>query len=177
VPSGTRALRRPSAHFLRALDGADEANAEFSSGWVEVSLGTRVAQREGIEKEAPMFSRALAILIAPWLPTAALILSFGPAHTANDLIAGSLAVVLSAFALVGRRVSFAVGVVAGWVALTGFLFPSTPLEKVVAVSWGVTMFTCVAGPFSESPRVQRVAAPPLTPPASVPTEGGLPLAA
>lgn len=124
-----------------------------------------------------MFSRALAVLIAPWLPTAALILSLGPAHTVNDLLAGSLAVVLSAFALVSRRVSVAVGLVAGWVALAGLIFPSTLLEKVVAVSWGVTMFTCVAGPFSESPRVDRIAALPATPPASVPTEGGLPLAA
>jgi hypothetical protein len=124
-----------------------------------------------------MFSRALAILIAPWLPTAALILSLGPAHTANDLIAGSLAVVLSPFALVSRRASVAVGVVGGWVALAGFILPSTLLEKVVAVSWGVLMFTCASGPFSESFRVYRVAALPATPPASVPTEGGLPLAA
>lgn len=124
-----------------------------------------------------MFSRALAILIAPCLPTAALILSLGPAHTANDLIAGSVAVILSAFALVSRRASVAVAVVGGWVALTGFIFPSTLLEKVVAVSWGVTMFTCVAGPFSESPHVDRIAALPAMPPASVPTEGRLPLAA
>ncbi|HVV48228.1 MAG TPA: hypothetical protein VHO06_01095 [Polyangia bacterium] len=124
-----------------------------------------------------MFSRALAILIAPWLPTAALILSLGPAHTANDLIAGSLAVVLSAFSLAGRRVTVAVGMVAGWVALTGFIFPSTLLEKVVAVSWGVTMFTCAAGPFSASPRVHRLVSLPATPPASVPEEGGIPLAA
>ena len=124
-----------------------------------------------------MFSRSLAILIAPLLPTAALILSLGPAHTANDLIAGTAAVILSAFALVSRRVSFAVGIVAAWVALTAFIFPSTFIEQVLATSWGVAMFTCVAGPFSEAPRVDRVASLPVTPPASVRSDSGLPLAA
>jgi hypothetical protein len=117
-----------------------------------------------------MFSRSLAILIAPWLPAAALILPLGPAHTANDLIAGTLAVVLSAFAFVDRRVGFAVGCVAAWVALAAFIFPSTLLEAVLAVSWGVTMFTCLGGPFSEAPRVERVAALPVTTPASIPSD-------
>jgi len=124
-----------------------------------------------------MFSRSLAILIAPMLPTAALILSLGPAHTANALVAGTLAVILSAFALIDRRVGFGVGVIAGWVALSAFIFPSTLIESVVATSWGVAMFTCMAGPFSEPPRVERIAGLPVTPPVSAPTEGGLPLAA
>jgi hypothetical protein len=119
-----------------------------------------------------MFSRSLAILIAPWLPAAALILPLGPAHTANDLIAGTVAAILSAFALVSRRISFAVGIVAAWVALAPFIFPSTLIESVLAVSWGVTMFTCIAGPFNEAPRVERVAALPVTPPASVVTDSG-----
>jgi hypothetical protein len=120
-----------------------------------------------------MFSRSLGILIAPWLPVAALILPLGPAHTANDLIAGTLAVILSAFALVDRRVGFAVGCVAAWVALAAFIFPSTLLEAVIAVSWGVTMFTCLGGPFSEAPRVERVAALSVAPPASVVTDSGV----
>jgi hypothetical protein len=124
-----------------------------------------------------MFSRSLAILIAPMLPTAALILSLSPAHTVNALVAGTVAVVLSAFALVDRRVGFAVGVVAGWVALSAFIFPSTLIESVLATSWGVAMFTCMAGPFSEPFRVERVASLPAAPAATVPTDHGLPLAA
>lgn len=121
-----------------------------------------------------MFSRSLAILIAPWLPTAALILSLGPAHTASDLIAGTLAVVLSGFALVSRRIGFAVSVVAAWVALTAFIFPSTLVEEVIAISWATAMFACMAGPFSEPARVYRVVSPPA---ASVPGDSRLPLAA
>jgi len=124
-----------------------------------------------------MFSRSLAVLFAPWLPAAALILPLGAAHTANDLIAGTVATILSAFALVSRRISFAVGIVAAWVALAPFIFPSTLLESVLAVTWGVTMFTCLGGPFSEAPRVERVAALPVTPPASVVTDGGVQRAA
>jgi hypothetical protein len=41
------------------------------------------------------------------LPAAALILSLGPAHTVDDLLAGSVAVALPAFALVGRRAGVA----------------------------------------------------------------------
>lgn len=120
-----------------------------------------------------MLSRALAILIAPSLPTAALILSLGPAHTANDLIAGSVAAALSAFAFINRRAGVAVGVVAAWVALAGFIFPSTLIEEVVAVCWGTAMVASVAGPFSEAPRVSRVPALPAT----VPTDNDLPQAA
>ncbi len=124
-----------------------------------------------------MFSRSLAILIAPWLPAAAVILSLGPAHTMNDLIAGTLAVILSAFALISRRVSFAVSVVAAWVALTAFIFPSTLVEEVVAVSWGVAMFTCMSGPFSRAPDIYRSASLQATPPASIPGDHDLRLAA
>ncbi len=124
-----------------------------------------------------MFSRSLAILIAPWLPAAALILSLGPAHTANYLIAGTLAVILSAFSLIDRRVGFAVGVVAAWVAFTPFIFESTLVEQVIASSWGVAMFACMGGPFSEAPRVERVASVPVTPSASIASDSRVPLAA
>lgn len=123
-----------------------------------------------------MFSRALAILIAPSLPTAALILSFGPAHRANALIAGTLAVVLSGFALVDRRAGTLAALVGAWVTLTAFVFPSTFIEQVFTSAWGITMFTCLGGPLSESPRVERRAALPATPPAAAPTQT-LPLAA
>ena len=123
-----------------------------------------------------MFSRAFAILIAPSLPAAARSLSFGPAHTANALIAGTLAVVLAGFALVDRRFGTLAALVGAWVTLTAFVFPSTFIEQVFTSTWGITMFTCLGGPLSESPRVQRIVAVPATPPAAAPTDG-LPLAA
>ena len=70
-----------------------------------------------------------------------------------------------------------VSVLAAWVALTAFIFPSTLLEEVVVVSWGVAMFSCMFGPFSERPRVTKTAAVLAKPPASAPMDGGLPLAA
>ncbi len=124
-----------------------------------------------------MLSRTLAILLAPCLPTAALILNLGPAHTTNALIAGSLATVLSGFALVSRRAGLAVSVIAGWVALFGLVYPSTLLESVLSLSWGVTMMSWMAGPFSEAPRVERAATAPSTQPVSVETDHALPLAA
>jgi hypothetical protein len=124
-----------------------------------------------------MLSRTLAILLAPCLPTAALILNLGPAHTTNALIAGCLVTVLSAFALVSRRAGVAASVVAGWVALFGLIYPSTLLESVLALSWGTTMFALMAGPFSEAPRVERAASIPTTPRVSAETERALPLAA
>ena len=87
-----------------------------------------------------MFSRSLAILISPWLPCAALILPFGPAHTVNALVAGTLAVALSAFSLTSRRVGSLVSAIGVWVALTGFIFPSTLLEEVELVVAGHRQF-------------------------------------
>ena len=124
-----------------------------------------------------MLSRTLAILLAPCLPTAALVLNLGPAHTTTALIAGCLVTVLAAFALVNRRASLAASVIAGWVALFGLVFPSTLLESVLSLSWGVTMFALLAGPFSEPPRVERAASLPTTPRASAGTDPALPLAA
>ena len=124
-----------------------------------------------------MFSRSLAILLAPSLPTAALILSFGQAHTVNALVVGTLAVGLSGFSLISRRIGMLVCLLAAWVALTAFIFPSTFLEQVIVVSWGVAMFTCMFGPFSERPRVTTTAAVLAKPPASVPVDSRLPLAA
>jgi hypothetical protein len=122
-----------------------------------------------------MLSRVIAILLAPALPAAALILPFGPAHTANALIAGSLAVVLAGFALVDRRVGTMAALIGAWVTLTAFIFPSSFIEQVVTSCWGIAIFTCLGGPLSEAPRVERIAAVPAAP-AAAPADG-LPLAA
>jgi hypothetical protein len=126
-----------------------------------------------------MFSRSLALLISPWLPCAALILPFGRAHTVNALVAGTLAVALSGFSLSSRRIGSLVSAIGIWVALTGFIFPSTLLEEVVVVSWGAVMFICMFAPFREP--AQATAAPATLPvvnaPASLPAVRGVPLAA
>jgi hypothetical protein len=106
-----------------------------------------------------MFSRAIAMLVAPWLPFAALMLPLGATHRANALIAGSIATLLSAFSLAYNPARMGAAVLGAWVALTAFIFPSTLLEEVVAVSWGVTMFAFMAGPFSDPPRSFFVPAP------------------
>jgi hypothetical protein len=124
-----------------------------------------------------MFTRSLAILISPWLPCAALILPFGRAHTINALVAGTLAVVLSAFSLSSRRIGSLVSAIGVWVALTGYIFPSTLLEEVVVVSWGVVMFICMFAPFKEPESAIKDAAVPATPSASVVTDDGVSLAA
>ena len=124
-----------------------------------------------------MFARSLAILVSPWLPCAALILPFGRAHTVNALVAGTLAVVLSAFSLSSRRIGSLVSAIGVWVALTGFIFPSTLLEEVVVVSWGVVMFICMFAPFREPFVATEVAAVPVAPSAAVAPDGGVRLAA
>jgi hypothetical protein len=55
-----------------------------------------------------------------------------------------------------------VALIGVWVALTAFIFQSTLLEEVVAVSWGVSMFTLMVGPFSDPFRVTRTASLALT---------------
>jgi hypothetical protein len=126
-----------------------------------------------------MFSRSLAILISPWLPCAALILPFGQAHTVNALVAGTLAVALSAFSLTSKRMGSLVSGIGVWVALTGFIFPSTLLEEAVVVSWGAVMFICMFAPFREPARATEVeiASLPVTPRASMPTDVRASLAA
>ena len=125
-----------------------------------------------------MFSRSLALLISPWLPCAALILPFGQAHTANALVVGTLAVALSGFSLSSRKIGSLVSAIGVWVALTGFIFPSTLLEEVVVVSWGAVMFICMFAPFREPVAATAVAAVPLVDrPAAVPAARGVPLAA
>jgi hypothetical protein len=128
-----------------------------------------------------MFSRSLALLISPWLPCAALILPFGHAHTVNALVAGTLAVALSGFSLSSRRAGSLVSAIGIWVALTGFIFPSTLLEEVVVVSWGAVMFICMFAPFREPGQATAaVAALPVATTntrASVPVQRGVPVAA
>jgi hypothetical protein len=98
-----------------------------------------------------MLSRCIAILIGTWLPMLAVILPFGPTHTANAIIAGVLATALSLASLSDNRFRVATAVVGGWVALSPFVFPSTLLEEVVTVTWGVITFVCMIGPFSDKP--------------------------
>ena len=102
-----------------------------------------------------MLTRSLAILLAPWLPLAALILPMGTAHRTDDLVAGTIATILSALALASDRARIGAAVVGGWVALTAFIFPSTLLEAMVALSWGTLMLAWLAGPFSAAPAVSR----------------------
>jgi len=106
-----------------------------------------------------MFSRCVAILIGAWLPMLAGILPLGPTHTANAIVAGTLATLFSLASLSDNRFRIATAVVGAWVALAPFVFDSTLLEKVLTVSWGVTMFTCMIGPFSDKPVTLQARAP------------------
>jgi hypothetical protein len=101
-----------------------------------------------------MLSRSIGILIGVWLPMLAVTLPIGPVHTANALIAGILATLLSLAALADDRARIATAVVGAWVALSPFIFTSTLIEEVLTVSWGVTIFLCMIGPFSDAPRVE-----------------------
>ena len=106
-----------------------------------------------------MLSRSVAILIGAWFPMLAVILPLGPVHTVNAIVAGIAATLLSFAALSDNRARVAAAVVGGWVALSPFIFDSTMLEKVLTVSWGVTIFVCMIGPFSDSPHAEVVRAP------------------
>lgn len=106
-----------------------------------------------------MLSRSIGILIGVWLPMLAVTLPIGPVHTANALIAGILATLLSLAALADDRARIATAVVGAWVALSPFIFTSTLIEEVLTVSWGVTIFLCMIGPFSDAPRVEIARAP------------------
>ena len=64
-----------------------------------------------------MFSRCVAILIGAWLPMLAGILPLGPTHTANAIVAGTLATLFSLASLSDNRFRVATAVVGGWVAL------------------------------------------------------------
>ncbi len=122
-----------------------------------------------------MFTRSLAILLAPCLPLAALIFPMGTAQRIDALVAGTVATILSAVALGSDRARIAAAVVGGWVALTALIFPSTLLESVVALSWGVLMLAWLAGPFSAPPQVTKE--PGALPGEAVADEGHQPLAA
>ena len=52
-----------------------------------------------------------------------------------------------------RRARIGMAIVGAWVALSVFIFRSTLIEQVLAVSWGVATFVHLIGPFSDSPRV------------------------
>jgi hypothetical protein len=105
-----------------------------------------------------MLSRSIAIVLASFLPTAALILPLSPAHRISALIAGTLATVLAGFSMAYDRARMGAVLIGGWVALTPFIFSSTLLEQVVTVCWGTMMFVSLAGPFSQTPRRTWIAA-------------------
>jgi len=98
-----------------------------------------------------MLSRSVAILIGSWLPMLAVMLPLGRFHTANAIIAGIVGTLLSLAALADDLGRIGAAIVGAWVALSPFIFPSTLLEKVVTVSWGITMFAFMIGPFSHAP--------------------------
>jgi hypothetical protein len=106
-----------------------------------------------------MLSRSFAIVFASFLPTAALIFPFSPAHKINALIAGTLATVLAGLSMAYDRARLGAVVIGAWVALTPFIFPSTFLEQVLTVCWGTMMFVSLAGPFSDAPRSTWESAP------------------
>lgn len=103
-----------------------------------------------------MLSRSLSILLGTWLPMLAVILPLGPFHTANAIVAGIAATLLSFAALSDNRARIGVAIIGGWVALSPFIFPSTLVEKVLTVSWGVVTFAHMIGPFADPPRVTVV---------------------
>jgi len=106
-----------------------------------------------------MLSRSVSIVISAWLVMAAGILPLSGFHMVNAIVAGVIATLLSFAALSDNRARIGVAVVGAWVALVPFIFDSTMLEKVLTVSWGVTTFVHMIGPFSDPPRVEVVGAP------------------
>jgi hypothetical protein len=101
-----------------------------------------------------MLSRMLAVVISSWLPALGLILPVSAAHRANALVAGIIGTALAALSLADKRARFGAALVGAWVALSPFVIAdSTLLEKVLTVTWGVSMFTWLIGPFSEQPSV------------------------
>ena len=124
-----------------------------------------------------MLGRCLALLVIPMLPWAPLMTPFSRAHAANAIIAGIVATVCAAFSLVDYRARVAAAVVGGWVALSPFIFRATLLEECIAVTWGVTTFVLMVGPFSDRPRSIFVAASPARPQAKANDDHQLPLAA
>jgi len=106
-----------------------------------------------------MVSRSVSIVISAWLVMAAGIFPLSTLHMVNAIVAGSLATLLSFAALSDNRARIGVAIVGAWVALVPFIFDSTMLEKVLTVSWGVTTFVHMIGPFSDPPRVEVVGGP------------------
>jgi hypothetical protein len=106
-----------------------------------------------------MLSRSFAVLIGSWLPMLAVMLPLGPVHRVNAIVAGIAATLLSLAALSDNRARIAAAVVGGWVALSPFIFSATPIEKVLTVSWGVAIFVCLIGPFSDAPRTEVIRTP------------------
>ena len=123
-----------------------------------------------------MLSRSIAILIGTWLSMLAVILPLSPVHRVSALVAGIAGTLLSFASLSDDRARIGAALVGAWVALSPFILPSTLLEEVLTVSWGVTTFVCMIGPFSDRPRTQVIPVPAKRAPA-VEDEPALPRAA
>jgi len=80
-------------------------------------------------------------------------LPLGQTQAANLMVSGIVATLLSFGALIDNRFRFGVSLLGGWVALSPFVFTTTMIGEVFAVSSGVAMFVFMMGPFSEPPRV------------------------
>jgi hypothetical protein len=106
-----------------------------------------------------MLSRSIAILIGTWLSMLAVILPLSPAHRVSALVAGIVGTLLSFASLSDNRARIGAAVVGAWVALSPFIFASTLLEEVLTVSWGMTTFVCMIGPFSAPPHVEVIPVP------------------
>lgn len=102
-----------------------------------------------------MFSRMIAIVIASWLPTLAVMLPLSPAFQTNALVVGTLATMLVAFALVDDRARYGAALMGAWAAFFPFVVAAPLLDIVLNVTWGVAMFTYLIGPFSAAPVVTR----------------------
>ena len=124
-----------------------------------------------------MLTRCLALLFVPILPFVPLMVPLSPAHATSAVIAGIVATLLVAFALIDDRARWAIAAVGGWVALSPFIFRSTLTEQVITVCWGVSTFVFMAGPFSARPRSIFVAAAPQKPLPESSADHHLPLAA
>lgn len=107
-----------------------------------------------------MLARCVALLFIPVLPFVPLMAPLSRAHATNAIVSGIIAAALACFSLVDNRARTAVALVGGWVAFSPFVFRTTLLEQVIAVSWGVGTFVFMAGPFSDPPRSIFVAASP-----------------
>jgi hypothetical protein len=106
-----------------------------------------------------MLSRSIGCLTAVWLPCLALVLPFSRFHAVNAIVAGTVATILAAFAIVSDRARLGAAIVGLWVAFTPLVVQSSLLELVLCGCWGVTLYVSLVGPFSSAPQSTFVRQP------------------